>query len=814
MAAIAFAIRLAAVRVSALAVCLGALCLPCGAQIGGAPIGGAPIATTAAVRISLAQLGIRVGPNYSAVYEGQRVVVHGLVSAAAFHFLDYSMLAIQDGHNGGVLKLPLSNTALNRFHPGDELEAQGTVKVQYGMTVVEPENITVLDHKAAPQPRDVAPGELQSMMHLGELVRTQSPVVTQYRNSGGAGIIVAGTKDNYRIFIPRAPGQGFADVTSIRLGDTVRVTGIAMQYCPAPPFNTGFQLLVAGTGDIIAVEQPALVPQAVIASGITVVLLVSFFLWSRERRLRGQRRRLRRTYKLGEEILSASSAATILKRISEALPSIIGVTRVQLYVYNRTAKTLDAIEDENGESTSISLSSPPGGTPAGAVACFHYRTLLVIPDIERSPFPIAGKKGERCPKSLLFVPMMAQSDVIGVLELDQDDRVRDFSADEQALAQHLGNQIGVAIRLLDQRTVQEQLFRTEKMAAVGRLISGVVNELQTPLASITDLATRALEKARGGPAEREVSAIAAEAAKASGMVSRLVSFASAEQVEARPVDVAALLRSLIEFREGDWKASGIRVHDLTSHDALFVLGSQGQMEQVFLNLLVHAEQSLAEAPQKSITVRTSLLAKRLLVEISFTSPAELRKPEDTASVLGVTRSVMAAHGGEVRLIEKNNTDPRFEVELPACAKDRSVPGVLAGVTVRDSSRRLTALVIEPDEATQRQLLVLLAGHGYRVVPVTNSDTGLDLAQRMRFDAAFCSLHAPGLNWVELSERMHSRVGGFILLSDGYDMELSADFEGDDRFVLAKPVQEKELERVLQAIEPPVANVIPFKTGTA
>ena len=55
-------------------------------------------------------------------------------------------------------------------------------------------------------------------------------------------------------------------------------------------------------------------------------------------------------------------------------------------------------------------------------------------------------------------------------------------------------QIGVAIRLLDQRSVQEQLYRTEKLAAVGRLISGVVNELQMPLASITDLAHKALEQ--------------------------------------------------------------------------------------------------------------------------------------------------------------------------------------------------------------------------------------------------------------------------------------------------------------------------------
>jgi CheY-like chemotaxis protein len=390
--------------------------------------------------------------------------------------------------------------------------------------------------------------------------------------------------------------------------------------------------------------------------------------------------------------------------------------------------------------------------------------------------------------------------------------MRDFSADEQALAQHLGNQIGVAIRLLDQRSVQEQLFRTEKMAAVGRLISGVVNELQAPLASIMNLAHRALEKARGGAAEREVSAISAEAAKASGIVSRLVSYAAAEQAEARPVDISALLRTLIEFREGDWKASGIRVRDLTSPESLFVLGSQGQLEQVFLNLFVHAEQSLAGAEQKSITIRASTLAKRLLVEISFTSPAELRKPEDTAAVLGVTRSVIAGHGGEVRLVEKTNADPQFEVELPVLVRERGAAA--SSSAQRDSSRRMTALVIEPDEAAQRQLLVLLAGHGFRVVPVTDSDAGLELAHRMRFDAAFCSLHAPGLNWVELSERMHSRVGGFVLLSDGYDAELSADFEGDGQFVLAKPVQEKELERVLQLVEPLSATVIPFKTGTA
>jgi CheY-like chemotaxis protein len=767
----------------------------------------------AQTRISLAQLGFRKAPDYTAAHAGQKVVIRGVVSAPARHFVEYTTLSIQDSHNGGLLKVMLPDTWLDRYHPGDDLEAAGTVVMQYGMAMLVPDKITILGRTSPPQPKDISIGELQNTVHLGELVQTQGTVLEKPAyNSGGAVILLAGQLEPYRLFIPRAPGAAKANLEPIRKGDAVRVSGIALQYSPTTPYNTGYELLVPDIGDVVVIERSPAVPQPLIAIGITMVLLVSFFLWVRERRLRAQRRRLRRTYKLGEEILGAASTAAILKRISEALPGIIGVTRVQLYVYNRTAKALDAIVDGGAEPESISLSSPPGGTPAGAVACFHYRTLLVIPDIARSPFPVASRTGEHAPKSLLFVPMIAQGEVIGVLELDQDDRMRDFNADEQALAQHLGNQIGVAIRLLDQRSVQEQLFRTEKMAAVGRLISGVVNELQTPLASIMNLAHKALEKARGGPAEREVSAISAEAAKASGIVSRLVSYGAAERVEARPVDIGALVRTLIEFREGDWKATGIRVRDLTTPESLFVLGSQGQLEQVFLNLFVHAEQSLAGAEQKSIAISSSVLGRRVLVEISFSSPSELRKAEDTAAVLGLTRSIITGLGGEVRLIEKTSSDPRFEVELPVMAKERGAAA--SSSTPRDTSRRMTALVIEPDEAAQRQLLALLSGYGYRVVPVADSDTGLDLAHRMRFDAAFCSLHAPGLNWVELAERMHSRVGGFILLSDGYDAELSADFEGDGQFVLAKPLQEKELERVLQMIEPRSATVIPFKTGTA
>lgn len=765
------------------------------------------------VSLSLEEVGRRRPPDLAALHLDEKVIVRGVVNTSVYRFPEYSLLAIQDARGGAVaIKAAVPDTRLDALQPGYEIEVEGTVAMIAGTVVVAPATIQVLGRKSPPAPLDVSLQELQTGRYASRLVRTTARVQQVSDTSAGAQLTVDGL---VKVFLPRPQPRSKPNLNGYNRGDQIRLTGLAHQYCTRPPYNTGYEVLVNDPAQMVRLDRPSAVSPLALAAGLAVVLLIGFFLWSREHRLRNQRERLRHTYQLGEEILGASSAEAILQRIAEALPGILQVSQVHLYVYNRSGKTLESITHDPAAPVAISLSSPPAGPEAGAVACFHYRTLLVIPDIDRSPFPIAVQSGVKAPKSLLFVPMLAQGEVIGVLELDQYDRVRDFTADEQALAQHLGNQIGVAIRLLDQRSVQEQLSRTEKLAAVGRLISSVVNELQTPLSSITDLARRAQEKLHLSPAERELSAIAAEAKKASAMVARLVSFAAAENVEARPVSVTALLKNLIDFRESDWKASGIRVRNLTSREPLHVLGSHGQLEQVFLNLLVHAEQTLAEAPQKLITVRTSVLARRLVVEIVFTAPSELRKPEETAAVLGVTRSVVAGHGGEVRLIDKSNADPRFEVELPISTKERTAPAASAGPSI-EPGRRMTALVIEPDETAQRQILALLSARGFRVVPVVNADNGLELAQRMRFEAAFCSVHAPGLNWVELSERMHSRVSGFILLSDGYDAELSADFEGDARFVLAKPMQEGELDRVLRTIDRlSAAKVVPItKDGVA
>jgi CheY-like chemotaxis protein len=162
--------------------------------------------------------------------------------------------------------------------------------------------------------------------------------------------------------------------------------------------------------------------------------------------------------------------------------------------------------------------------------------------------------------------------------------------------------------------------------------------------------------------------------------------------------------------------------------------------------------------------------------------------------LAVCRSIIEGHEGEIRLTRARELEWRFEIELPWSPRDVEMQS--SARPARDSSRQLTALIMETDEHMVRQLSKLLGARAYRVVPVRSAEEGLDLAQRLPFDVAFCSARLPGPNWIELLDRMRTRVGAFVLLTDGFDPQSAANAREEGYFVLSKPLEENQLDRIL------------------
>jgi signal transduction histidine kinase len=453
---------------------------------------------------------------------------------------------------------------------------------------------------------------------------------------------------------------------------------------------------------------------------------------------------------------------------------------------------------------SIDLDNPRIGMAAGIAACFRNRTLIAIPDTRRSPFfkePVANG-----PRAAIFVPMFAQSELVGVLELHSTEKIRYYSPADQAALQHLANQVATALKLQEQHSVREQLFRSEKLAAAGQLISEIANELRLPLESIVARAS-ALRSHRMDDFREELETIAADAQRASQIVTRLDSLAKVEQTDVQAVDLTALLNGLLQFREPECKAKGVEIRSQLAAKPTIIMGSPGQLEQVLLNLLVDSEKAAAEAREKLITVSSSLLARRMLVEISYsTRSTEFQRLDASDSdllgggalALGACRGIIQSHGGEFRSVRVSPVQARFDIELQAVEQRASSQPMGAGLGGR--SRHLNVLVVDPDAKVQHQILQLLGDRGDRVVPVSNAEEGVDLVQRMRFDMALCAVRLPGLNWVEFFERVRYQVGAFVLLTDGFDTDLSRAFQGSEGFVLSKPIEDAEVLRICTAVE--------------
>ena len=348
-----------------------------------------------------------------------------------------------------------------------------------------------------PPPTVVTPLDLASFRYMSVLVTLQSIVTGESENGGGDLLLIGPRSNELNVFLPRTRRDAGPKLSGFRMGDRIRVTGIASQYCTLPPYDRYFQILIPTPASVAVVERGwAIQPPVLLASLILAGALASIW-WFRERRMAGLRKQMRLLNSLGEQVIGATSSTEILRRMMLNLPALSEATGVGLYIHNRATKTLEGVHSNDTGVETIDPEAPSGSMASAIAACFRGHALIAIPDVRRSPH---FKKEDTvlAPRSVLLVPMFAQSELMGVLEIHHSRRFHYFSQGEQAAMQHLANQIATALKLQEQHSMREQLFRSEKLAAAGQLISDVANELRSPLQSIATLATALLSRNGAG----------------------------------------------------------------------------------------------------------------------------------------------------------------------------------------------------------------------------------------------------------------------------------------------------------------------------
>ncbi|HEX9292821.1 MAG TPA: ATP-binding protein [Gemmatimonadales bacterium] len=334
----------------------------------------------------------------------------------------------------------------------------------------------------------------------------------------------------------------------------------------------------------------------------------------------------------------------------------------------------------------------------------------------------------------------------------------------------------------EQQALETQLVQSEKLAAVGQLVSGVAHELNNPLTSIAGLSEFLLEQKELGKKDRgHLQVIQEQAERAGRIVRNLLTFARKGSAERVPVDLNDVIRRTLSLTAYDLKLKDVSVERELSGALPDVFGDRHGLQQVVLNLVTNAAQAVAENPRerpRDITVSTWFDGQVHLrvadsgpgipdevAQSIFTPFFTTKEPgKGTGLGLSITYSIVESHGGQITLEPRSaRGGAAFRVDLPPAPADAVRPALTPvhgtpAVTGPPAVKR-TILLVDADPAVQRTIKALFARDGHDVEVAGDPQHGLDLALRGGFDLVITDARAmaPGKRGTLLAEELVSRV---------------------------------------------------------
>lgn len=232
----------------------------------------------------------------------------------------------------------------------------------------------------------------------------------------------------------------------------------------------------------------------------------------------------------------------------------------------------------------------------------------------------------------------------------------------------------------EKESLQRQLIRQERLAAIGVLVSGVAHELNNPLQAILGFAELLeLQDDLPDPVKHDLALIRRESARASAIIRNLQRFGR-QTSEPSPARLSDVVASVLELRQRKIEAQGIRL-DIDDQSDATVSAVFTELQQVLLNFLINAEQAVSrlEPDRRRILIRTSdgRDSARLEVEdhgdgVPVGDEAKLFQPffttkpvgEGTGLGLSVSYGIITSHGGEIGYRPSHTGGAIFFFELP------------------------------------------------------------------------------------------------------------------------------------------------------
>jgi PAS domain S-box-containing protein len=265
----------------------------------------------------------------------------------------------------------------------------------------------------------------------------------------------------------------------------------------------------------------------------------------------------------------------------------------------------------------------------------------------------------------------------------RDGNWRTMRAAASRLVDSEGKISGVIISVRDitiERKLEQQVVQSERLAAMGAMIGGVAHELNNPLTSIMGVSELLQDTETNETSRKQLAMLQQQARRAAEIVQNLTYFSRPPAPGKSRINVAEVVERTLNLHAYSLRKNSITVDFLKEPGLPYAMGDPHQLMQVFLNLIVNAEQAIREARDKG-TLRIRMgkgegsvwvsfhddgpgIAKENLVSIFDPFYTTKRPGRGTGLGLSICKSVMKEHSGSVEAANAPDGGAVFTVTLP------------------------------------------------------------------------------------------------------------------------------------------------------
>jgi two-component system, cell cycle sensor histidine kinase and response regulator CckA len=329
--------------------------------------------------------------------------------------------------------------------------------------------------------------------------------------------------------------------------------------------------------------------------------------------------------------------------------------------------------------------------------------------------------------------------------------------------------------------LQRQVAESQKLEAIGRLAGGLAHDLNNILSAILGHASLLRDRAPVGSEEhRGASMIEIAGERAARLTKQLLAFARHGSQRSDQVDIDETIAASVDLLSGTLREN-LRITHRRSISPAIVVGDATQLQQVFLNLALNAQDAMQDSgdlvfetsvsPEGAVAVSVRDTGTGMTNEVRarIFEPFYTTKKNGTGMGLALAYGIITGHGGSIDVRSAPDAGTTFEIQLPRAKPELATPASATKTT----PKRKYVLVVDDEEIVRSTTALLLDRIGWNALGASDGSEAVAIYREKSAEIAvvILDLVMPGMGGRECFRALRAFDPEVrAIVSSGYDRD--------------------------------------------